>query len=184
MQTSDKPSRILVIGGGFSGLTTAVDAAESGAEVIIVEKNPYLGGRVAQLNKYFPKMCPPVCGLEINFRRIKTNPNVTFYAMAEVTGISGGPGNYEVTIQRHPRYVNDKCVACNACAEACPAVRSNDFNFGMDTTKAAYLPFNQAFPQQYVIDTKACKSDCGTACKEACKYDAIDLDMKAETVTV
>ncbi len=182
MQTSDKPSRILVIGGGFSGLTTAVDAAESGAEVIIVEKNPYLGGRVAQLNKYFPKMCPPVCGLEINFRRIKTNPNVTFYTMAEVTAIAGGPGNYDVTVQLNPRFVNDKCVACDACAEACPATRSNDFNFGMDKTKAAYLPFNQAFPQQYVIDAKACKKDCGTVCKEACKYDAIDLDMKAETL--
>lgn len=184
MQTSDKPSRILVIGGGFSGLTTAVDAAESGAEVIIVEKNAYLGGRVAQLNKYFPKMCPPVCGLEINFRRIKTNPNVSFYTMAEVTSIAGEPGNYDVTIQVNPRLVNDKCTACNACAEACPATRSNEFNFGMDTTKAAYLPFNQAFPQQYVIDAKACKKDCGTPCKEACKYDAINLDMKPETVTV
>lgn len=184
MQTSDKPSRILVIGGGFSGLTTAVDAAESGAEVIIVEKNAYLGGRVAQLNKYFPKMCPPVCGLEINFRRIKTNPNVSFYTMAEVTSIAGEPGNYDVTIQVSPRYVNDKCVACNACAEACTATRPNDFNFGMDTTKAAYLPFNQAFPQQYVLDTKACQKDCGAKCKEACKYDAIDLDMKPETVTV
>ncbi len=184
MQTSDKPSRILVIGGGFSGLTTAVDAAESGAEVIIVEKNPYLGGRVAQLNKYFPKMCPPVCGLEINFRRIKTNPNVTFYTMAEVTTITGERGNYDVTVQLNPRFVNDKCVACDACAEVCPATRSNDFNFGMDKTKAAYLPFNQAFPQQYVIDAKACKKECGTACKEACKYDAIDLDMKAETVNL
>ncbi|KAF0179688.1 MAG: heterodisulfide reductase subunit A [Nitrospirae bacterium] len=184
MQSSDKPSRILVIGGGFSGLTTAVDAAESGAEVIIVEKNPHLGGRVAQLNKYFPKMCPPVCGLEINFRRIKTNPGVQFHTLSEVTSVSGGPGNYDVAIQKHPRYVNDKCTACNACAEACPATRANDFNFGMDKTKAAYLPFNQAFPQQYVIDAKACKKDCGTPCKEACKYDAIDLEMKAETVNV
>ncbi|HSW62620.1 MAG TPA: CoB--CoM heterodisulfide reductase iron-sulfur subunit A family protein [Dissulfurispiraceae bacterium] len=184
MQSSDKPSRILVIGGGFSGLTTAVDAAESGAEVIIVEKNSYLGGRVAQLNKYFPKMCPPVCGLEINFRRIKTNPGIQCYTMSEVTSVSGGPGNYDVTIQRHPRYVNDKCTACNACAEACPAMRANDFNFGMDKTKAAYLPFNQAFPQQYVIDAKACKKDCGTSCKEACVYGAIDLDMKVETVSL
>ncbi|NTU43035.1 MAG: FAD-dependent oxidoreductase, partial [Nitrospirales bacterium] len=89
-------NRILVIGGGFSGLTTAVDAAETGAEVIIIEKNPYLGGRVAQLNKYFPKLCPPICGLEINFRRIKTNPLITVHTMAEVTNIAGGPGDYKV----------------------------------------------------------------------------------------
>lgn len=177
-------NRILVIGGGFSGLTTAVDAAETGAEVIVIEKNPYLGGRVAQLNKYFPKLCPPICGLEINFRRIKTNANITFYTMAEVENISGGPGNYNVAVKVSPRYVNDNCVACNACSEACPAQRPNEYNFGMDKTKAAYLPFNQAFPQKYVIDSKYCKGDCGKACKDACKYNAIDLDMKPETINL
>jgi quinone-modifying oxidoreductase subunit QmoA len=177
-------NRILVIGGGFSGITTAVDAAETGAEVIVVEKNPYLGGRVAQLNKYFPKLCPPICGLEINFKRIKTNPKITYHTMAEVESISGEPGNYNVSVKISPRYVNDNCTTCNACSEACPAERKNDYNFGMDTTKAAYLPFNQAFPQKYVIDSAACKSDCGKACKEACKYNAIDLDMKPETITL
>jgi quinone-modifying oxidoreductase subunit QmoA len=177
-------NKILVIGGGFSGLTAAVDAAETGAEVVIVERNPYLGGRVAQLNKYFPKLCPPICGLEINFRRIKTNPLITFYTMAEVENISGGPGNYNVTVKINPRYVNDYCVACDACAQACPQERPNEFNFGMDNTKAAYLPFNQAFPQKYVIDSNYCKADCGKVCKDACKYNAIDLDMKAETINL
>ena len=110
-QTSKQASRVLVIGGGFSGLTTAVDAAETGAEVIVIEKNPYLGGRVAQLNKYFPKLCPPICGLEINFRRIKTNPLITLYPMSEVESISGGPGDYNVTVKVNPRYVNENCVA-------------------------------------------------------------------------
>ena len=177
-------NRILVIGGGFSGLTTAVDAAETGTEVIIVEKNPYLGGRVAQLNKYFPKLCPPICGLEINYRRIKTNPLVKFYTMAEVESITGGPGNYNVTVKINPRHVNDNCVLCDACAQACPAERPNEFNFGMDKTKAAYLPFNQAFPQKYVIDSSHCKGDCGKVCKDACKYSAVDLDMKPETITL
>ncbi len=180
-QTSKQASRVLVIGGGFSGLTTAVDAAETGAEVIVIEKNPYLGGRVSQLNKYFPKLCPPICGLEINFRRVKTNPLITLYPMSEVESISGGPGDYNVTVKVNPRYVNENCVACNACAEACPAERPNAYNFGMDTTKAAYLPFNQAFPQRYVIDSAHCKGDCGKACREACKYNAIDLGMKPET---
>ncbi len=183
-QSNKQSNRILVIGGGFSGLTTAVDAAETGAEVIIIEKNPYLGGRVAQLNKYFPKLCPPICGLELNFKRLKTNPLISFYTMAEVTNISGGPGDFAVTVKLSPRYVNDNCVACNACSEACPAERPNEYNFGMNTTKAAYLPFNQAFPQKYVIDSAHCKDDCGKACQNACKYNAIDLGLKQETITI
>jgi quinone-modifying oxidoreductase subunit QmoA len=166
----------------MSGLTAALEAAESGAQVIITEKAPYLGGRVAQLHRYFPKLCPPACGLEINFRRIRENPNIFFYTMAEVTQVSGSEGNFEVTVNVKPRYVNDRCVACDACAEACTAWRVNDFNYGLDKTKAAYLPFDLAFPQKYVIDDTACTGDCGQKCLEACKYEAIDLDMKPQTL--
>ena len=144
--------KILIIGGGISGLTAAVEAAEAGLEAYIVEKNPYLGGRVAQINKYFWKLCPPNCGLEIQFKRIKNSPNVKIHTLAEVQEIKGEEGNFDVTVKLHPRYVNDKCVGCDACAQACPTYRSNDFNFGMDKTKAAYLPHPQAFPFQYVID--------------------------------
>lgn len=177
-------NRVLVVGGGFSGLTAAVEAAETGAEVIIVERQPYLGGRVTQLNKYFWKLCPPNCGLEIQYKRIKNNGQVTIYTMSEVEAISGSEGNFEVTIKSRPRFVNEKCTACNKCAEACPVERPSEFDFGMTTTKAAYLPHNQAFPLQYVIDEKYCKgSSCGK-CVEACKYDAIHLDMKPQTVKV
>lgn len=183
-QSGGQVNRVLVIGGGFSGITAAVDAAETGAEVILIEKNPYLGGRVAQLNKYFPKLCPPICGLEINFRRIKTNPLISFYTTAEVETITGGPGDYSVAVKINPRYVNDNCTGCNACTEACPVERPNEHNFGMDNTKAAYLPFNQAFPQKYAIDDKYCKgASCGK-CAEVCKYGAIDLAMKTETVNI
>ncbi|MGC1456198.1 MAG: CoB--CoM heterodisulfide reductase iron-sulfur subunit A family protein [Nitrospirota bacterium] len=177
-------NRLLVVGGGFSGLTAAVEAAEAGSDVIIVEKNPYLGGRVTQLNKYFWKMCPPNCGLEIQYKRIKNNGHVKIYTMAEVEKISGKEGNFDVTIKVQPRFVNDKCTGCNKCAEACEIERSNDFDFGMSKTKAAYLPHNQAFPLQYVIDSKVCKGAACGKCAEACKYDAIHLDMKPETVTV
>ena len=181
---SEQGTNILVIGGGISGLTTATEAAEAGYTVTILEKEPFLGGRVSRMNKYFPKLCPPACGLEINYRRIKLNPRISFYTLAEVDRISGQPGGYEVDIRLKPRYINDKCTGCNACTEACPVEVPNDFNAGLDKRKAAYISNKQAFPYQYVIDKAACKGDCGAKCKEACKYDAIDLDMKAETVKI
>src|SRR2546430_278345 len=97
---------ILVVGGGIAGITAAIEAAEAGYEVVIIEKEPYLGGRVTQLAKYFPKLCPPNCGLEINFQRMRNNPKVRFFTMSEVQEISGTPGDFTVTIRQRPRYVN------------------------------------------------------------------------------
>ncbi|MBM4287332.1 MAG: CoB--CoM heterodisulfide reductase iron-sulfur subunit A family protein [Deltaproteobacteria bacterium] len=182
MNASNK--KILVIGGGMSGLTAALEAAESGAQVVLVEKTPYLGGRVAQLNKYFPKLCPPTCGLEINFKRIKNNPDITFYTLTDVTQITGQEGAFNVTLNVRPRYVNDKCVACNKCAEVCPIDRPNDFNYGLDNQKAAYLPFDMAFPLQYVIDMNVCLGEACQKCVKACEYDAIELNMAPQTVNV
>ncbi len=173
---------ILVIGGGISGLTTAIEAAEAGYNATIVERNPYLGGRVAQLFKYFPKLCPPYCGLEINFKRIRQNPKVSYYTMSEVESINGSEGDFNVNVKVSPRYVNEKCTGCNACVDVCPVERSNDFNFGMDRTKAIYLPHDLAFPMRYVIDDKVCKGKECAKCVDACKYGAIDLDMQAKTV--
>ena len=181
---SEQDKTILVVGGGISGLTTACEAAEAGYNVVIVEKTPYLGGRVSRMNKYFPKLCPPSCGLEINYRRVKFNPRITFYTLAEIERIEGSAGNYNVSVQLNPRYINDKCVSCNECAEACPVEVPNDVNAGLDKRKAAYIPFEQSFPFMYTIDNAACKkSECGK-CAEVCRYDAIDLNMKPEVIEV
>ena len=175
---------VLVVGGGISGLTAALEAAEVGNDVILIEKNPYFGGRVAQLNQYFPKLCPPTCGLEINFKRVKNNRGIRPYTMTTVKAISGGPGNYEVTLETAPRYVNSNCTACGACAEACQEEIDNDFNFGMNKTKAIFLPHEMAFPARYVLKKEACSPESLEAIKAACPYDAIDLDMQPETFKV
>ncbi|MBU2498790.1 MAG: CoB--CoM heterodisulfide reductase iron-sulfur subunit A family protein [Proteobacteria bacterium] len=181
---STETQSILVVGSGMSGITAAVEAAEAGYDVYIVEKNPYLGGRVAQLHKYFPKLCPPFCGLEINFRRIKQNPRIRFFTMAEVESIAGEEGNFGVLIKLNPRYVNEKCTACGKCADACTAEIDNPFNYGMNKMKAAYLPHDMAFPARYVLDPSLVKSDEARKVKEACPYDAIVLDMEPKTMNL
>ncbi len=175
---------VLVVGGGISGLTAALETAEVGNDVFLVEKNATFGGRVAQLNEYFPKMCPPSCGLEINFKRIKDNRKIRTYSMTTVKSVTGGPGNYEVTLETAPRYVNSNCTACGDCAAACEDEIDNDFNLGMNKSKAAYLPHEMAFPRRYVIDKNALSAAGAEAVKAACKYNAVDLDMQVETSTI
>ncbi len=172
---------ILVVGGGMSGVTAALEAAEAGYDVVLIERNPYLGGRVAQMYHYFPKLCPPTCGLEINFRRMKQNQKIRFFTMAEPAGISGQEGDYDVTVRISPRYVNEECTCCGKCAEVCEAEIDNPFNYGMDKIKAAYLPHEFAFPMRYVLDPSIVGTEVGKKCQEACEYNAIDLEMKEST---
>ncbi|MGI6655939.1 MAG: FAD-dependent oxidoreductase [Desulfobulbus sp.] len=175
---------ILVVGGGISGLTVALEAAEVGRDVFLIEKNAYFGGRVAQLNQYFPKLCPPTCGLEINFKRIKNNRRIRTYTMTTIKSISGGPGNFTVQLETAPRYINSNCTACGECAQACTDEIDDAFNFGMKKIKAVYLPHEMAFPRRYVLEKEACSPACLDAIKDACKYNAVELDMQPKTFTV
>jgi len=185
--TTDKSAptggSIMVVGGGISGLTTALEAAEVGYEVFLVEKEPSLGGRVAQLKKYFPKLCPPTCGLEINYQRIKNNPRIKVLTMAEVEKVEGSAGNYTAKVKISPRYVNENCTACGECEKVCESDISNEFNLGMDRRKAAYLPHNMAFPFRYVM-APSMSSDDKDKVKEACQYDAVDFDMQEKTIDI
>lgn len=170
---------LLVIGGGIAGLTAAVEAAEAGCRVILLEKSACLGGRVVQMNQYFPKLCPPACGLEIQFQRIRNNRKITVLPLAELEQLSGPPGGYEATVKISPRFVSGACTLCGACADACPAERPDKLNFGLSATKAAYLPHAMAFPPIYVIDRGACKDGC-KECEKACVYGAVNLGQQVE----
>lgn len=175
---------ILVVGGGMSGLTAAVEAAEVGYEVILVEKNPYLGGRVAQLNKYFPKLCTPSCGLEINFQRIRNNPRISYYTMAEVEAVTGEEGNFTVRIRQNPRFVNEKCTGCDDCARACTTEIDDPFNFDLGKVKAVRKAHSMAFPPQHVMDPEFASSDEAKKLAELCPVDAIETNMEAKTVEI
>jgi len=174
----------LVVGGGIAGITAAIETAEAGKKVILIEKLPSLGGRVVMLNQYFPKLCPPTCGIEINLKRIRINPNIKVLTLAEVESVSGEGGNYEARIKINPRYVNEKCTACGECEKVCEIERDNDFNHGLDKNKAIYLPHLMAYPPRYVVDPKYASDERMKKCAETCEYGAIELDMQPKTVSV
>lgn len=175
---------ILVVGGGMSGLTAALEAAEVGHDVLLVEKNPYLGGRVAQLNKYFPKLCTPACGLEINFQRIRNNPRISVFTMAEVEEIQGREGDFRVRIRQHPRYVTERCTGCGDCTKACETQVSDPFNFDLSQVKAIRPAYESAFPHHYVMDAGFAQSDEAKKLVAVCKVGAIEPDMQSKSVEV
>ena len=182
--TPSSGGSILVVGGGISGLTSALEAAEVGYEVFLVEKEPSLGGRVAQLNKYFPKLCPPTCGLEINYRRIKDNPLINVLTLTEVEKVEGSPGNYQVTLRINPRYVEENTTAYDDVAESLNTDIPNEFNLGMNSTKGLYVPHEMAFPYKYVISPKIIGTEDAERIKGALPEGAVDLEAKPKTMTI
>jgi quinone-modifying oxidoreductase subunit QmoA len=174
-------SSILVIGGGFSGITAALEAAEVGHEVFLIEKSPFLGGRVSQLNKYFPKLCPPSCGLEIQFQRLKKNPNVKCFTMAEVTAVSGEVGNYEISVKVRPRHTAPQSVELDELADKLSMNVEDEFNFGLSFRKAVYKDVPFAFPSRYVVDTDNL-SDADK--KILAQNEYVDLNEKEKDITL
>lgn len=180
-ETTSRSRTILVVGGGIAGITAALEAAEAGHDVVLIEKGPSLGGRVARMNRYFPKLCHPTCGLEINFQRIKKSKRISVFTMSTVAAIAGGPGGYSVTVKTAPRHVKPNCTACGDCAKAATSDVPNPHNYGMDSVKAAYLPHTMAFPMRYVVDPSVVGTPEGEAIKAACTVGAVDLDQTDET---
>lgn len=143
---------ILVVGGGFAGLTAAIEAAELGHDVYIVEKTPWLGGRVAQLNKYFPKLCPPSCGLEIQFQRIRKNPHIKVFTQAEVVRFTGVKGDYTARVRLEPRHTPPHNVEFSLLAGSLQGEVPSEFDLGLSRRKALYKAMPFAYPNRYVLD--------------------------------
>jgi len=173
---------LLVVGAGIAGITAAIETAELGKRVILIEQMSYIGGRVTTSNQYFPKLCPPSCGLEINLRRIRANPLISVLTLAEVDEVTGSAGSYQAQVTVRPRFVNTKCTACGECEKICEIERDNEFNFGMDKTKAIYMPHLLAYPHRFVVDPEFVGDARMQKCVDACEYGAIELDMEPQTV--
>jgi quinone-modifying oxidoreductase subunit QmoA len=182
MNADTKP--ILVIGGGIAGMTAAVEAAEVGYRVLLVEKEPYLGGRVMRMHRYFPKMCPPACGFEINVRRIRQNPRISIKTMATVEEISGQAGKFRARIKTRPRYVTGDYSLDDSVAGRLTSERPDDFNYGLCTTKALYLPHDMAYPREYVIDREALSAADAETLRKVCPPGSIDLAMTEQETEV
>ncbi len=179
-----KTKPILVIGAGIAGITAALEAAEAGADVVLVERDPTVGGRVMRTHNYFPKMCPPTCGMEINIRRLESNPRIRIFTSTTVTAAESSGDGWTATLTTSPAWVNLKCTACGDCSEACTTEVDDPFNLGLKKVKAIRLPHLNAWPRRYVFDRAACSDDEAARIASACTYDAVDLDAVATTATI
>ncbi len=184
-------SGALVIGGGIAGMQASLDIADKGFRVILVEREPTIGGHMAQLDKTFPTLDCSSCILTPKMVEVGSHPNIELMTYSEVTEIRGKIGDFQISISKKPRYVDaGKCTACALCAEACVQGERipNEFDMGIGKRSAAYIPFPQAVPQKYVIDPNHClmltRGKCGKEpkCQKACSPNAIDFMQQEETI--
>jgi heterodisulfide reductase subunit A len=181
----------MVVGAGIAGIQAALAIADSGFKVYLVEKEPTIGGRMAQLDKTFPTLDCSSCILTPKMMEVAHHPNVELMTYSEVDSIEGSVGNYRVLVRRKPRYVDvDKCTGCNECAAACRLKGhvEDTFNLGMGKRSACYISFPQAVPLKCTIDPEQClmlrfgKCGDGPLCVQACEPGAIDFDQQEEMV--
>lgn len=185
--TSPVKKRALVIGGGIAGIQTALDIADAGFEVDIVEKKPTIGGKMTQIDKTFPTLDCAACILTPKMVDCAQNEKIHIYTYSEVAAVKGFVGNFKVTIRKKARFVDTtKCTGCGLCTEKCPQKKvPNEFNLGLDTRRAIYIPFAQAVPKVATIDPDYCnmlqKGKCGV-CARVCSAGAIDYTQKDELI--
>ena len=179
--------RALVIGGGIAGIQTALDIAEAGFPVDIVEKEPTVGGKMTKIDKTFPTLDCSSCILTPKMVEVAQNEKVKIYSYSEVTDVKGFVGNFTVSIKRKARYVDEnKCTGCGECTLKCPMKKvPNDYNLNLDNKRAIYIPFAQAVPKVATIDPNYCmmlqKGKCGL-CSTVCGVGAIDYKQKDEII--
>jgi heterodisulfide reductase subunit A len=180
--------RALVIGGGIAGIQASLDLANSGYEVILVERSPSIGGHMIQLSETFPTLDCSQCILTPKMVEVSKHPKIKLMTYSEIQDVSGYVGNFKVKILKKPTYVDpDKCNLCDECSKVCPILVPNEFDLGLTGRRAIYIPFPQAIPASYTLDIKACPGllpiACGK-CGDVCKPKAIDYDMKPRIVEV
>ncbi len=184
-------ARTLIIGAGIAGIQAALDIADAGYQVCLVEKEPSVGGRMAQLDKTFPTLDCSACILTPKMVDVGRHPNIELLTYSEVVDITSAEGGFQATIRKKPRYVDvDKCTGCGECAVNCRMTGRivSRFDAGMGKRAPIYVPFPQAVPLKYTIDPESCLfltlGVCGKTfkCKDACTSDAIDFEMKEEIV--
>ena len=179
---------VLIVGGGIAGIQSAIDLANMGNKVYLVEKKPSIGGRMAQLDKTFPTNDCAMCILAPKMIECANHENITLLTYSEVMDVQGKEGNFKVKVLKKARFVEeDKCVGCGECAEKCPTKVEDEFNAGLGQRKAIYKYFPQAVPSTYVIDPDHCRlfqgKKCGV-CQKTCKAQAVNYEQKDQELTL